>query len=64
MPEEDNSNSEEDYPSYPIIIPDCASLLLLMSGIYGMFQGIEIGHPIYTVLFTNLVEILHVFDEI
>ena len=49
-----NSTSEL-YWVIPLVIPELVSLLCLISAIYGMFQGIEIGHPIYAVLFTNLV---------
>ena len=52
------NNSSELYWVIPMVIPEFASLICLLSGIYGMFQGIEVCHPIYAVLFTNLVSAL------
>ena len=52
------NNSSELYWVIPMVIPEFASLICLLSGIYGMFHGIEVCHPIYAVLFTNLVSAL------
>ena len=38
-----------------LVLPECVCLVFLFCGIYGMFQGIEIIHPLYTVLFLNLL---------
>ena len=38
-----------------LVLPEYASLIFLLCTIYGMFQGIEIIHPLYTVLFLNLL---------
>ncbi len=51
------NNTWQTYETAPVILPDFANLLFLLTGIHGMNQGIEIGHPVYAVLFTNLVKI-------
>jgi hypothetical protein len=38
-----------------LVLPEYVCLLLLIIGIYTMFHGIEIIHPLYTVLFLNLL---------
>ena len=38
-----------------LLLPEYANLLLFIAGIFGMFNGVEISHPIFSVLFTNLV---------
>jgi len=56
-----NSSSEELILSYPTLIgavtlaPEVLNLVLLAAGLCGMYLGIEIGHPVYSLLFTNLV---------
>jgi hypothetical protein len=37
------------------VMPEYFNLLFLICGLYGMYQGIEIGHPVYAVLFLNLL---------
>jgi len=37
------------------LIPDILDFVLLLVAIYGMYQGIEISHPVYALLFSNLV---------
>ena len=37
------------------IIPEYINILFLLIGLYGMYQGIEIVHPLYAILFLNLV---------
>ena len=37
------------------MLPEVLSLALLSIGVYGTYQGIEITHPIYALLFTNLI---------
>ena len=52
-----NSLLEFDLP-LRLLVPsiDIVNLLLLILGIYGMYNGIEICHPLYMVLFINLVQ--------
>jgi len=58
-----NSTSSDititDNPIYIIqllcIMPEYINLFFFTCGLYGMFQGIEIGHPVYAVLFLNLI---------
>jgi hypothetical protein len=38
-----------------VFTPELLDLFLLALGIGGMHQGIEIGHPVYSLLFANLV---------
>jgi hypothetical protein len=38
-----------------LVLPEYVCLLLLIIGIYTMFHGIEIIHPLYTALFLNLL---------
>ena len=38
-----------------LLLPEYANLLLFIVGIFGMFNGVEISHPIFSVLFTNVV---------
>jgi hypothetical protein len=38
-----------------VIIPDIVSVLILVLALLGMYQGIEISHPVFSVLFANLV---------
>jgi hypothetical protein len=44
-----------------IIAPDYINLVLLITFIYGMYYGIEIQHPLFAVLFLDLVVVL-LFD--
>ena len=37
-----------------LIVPDCFNFLLLFAGMYGMYHGVEINHPIFAVLFLDL----------
>ena len=52
------NNKSDIFWNALIVFPDCTSLVCLLAGICGMFQGIEVCHPIYAVLFTNLVSAL------
>ena len=36
------------------VAPEYINLFFLSCGLYGMYQGIEITHPLYAVLFLNL----------
>jgi len=38
-----------------VIIPDIISMLILVPSLIGMYQGIEISHPVFSVLFANMV---------
>ena len=38
-----------------LICPEFVNIALLSTGIFQMFNGIEINHPIYHVLFINLI---------
>jgi hypothetical protein len=40
--------------SVSAVIPDFLGFFFLSFGIFGMYQGIEIGHPVYALLFSNL----------
>jgi hypothetical protein len=58
-----NSESLESYitdnPIYIVqlfcVMPEYFNLFFLTCGLYGMYQGIEISHPLYAVLFLNLI---------
>ena len=38
-----------------LIVPEYFNLIVLIVGVYGMYQGIEITHPLYAILFVNLI---------
>ena len=38
-----------------MIVPDYLNCALLLLGIYGMYHGIEIQHPLYAMMFLNLI---------
>ena len=40
---------------YSLIAPEYLNFPFLSMSIYGMYQGIEIQHPLYAVLFLNLI---------
>ncbi len=37
------------------IIPELINMTFLLLGIYGMYRGIEVQHPLYAILFLNLI---------
>jgi hypothetical protein len=37
------------------IVPELMNLTFLLLGIYGMYKGIEIQHPLYAIIFFNLI---------
>ena len=37
-----------------LVSPEFVNLVILFIGIYGIYQGIEIQHPLYAVLFLNI----------
>ena len=53
--EETNSEIILELPILILILPETLNLIFLISGVTGMYNGVEIQHPLYTVLFTNLV---------
>jgi hypothetical protein len=48
-----------DNPIYVLqilcVVPEYLNLFFLSCGLYGMYQGIEIAHPLYAVLFLNII---------
>ena len=38
-----------------MVVPEFTNLIFLLLAVLGMYQGIEIGHPLYAVLFANLI---------
>jgi|APCry1669189844_1035258.scaffolds.fasta_scaffold317503_1 hypothetical protein len=38
-----------------LVLPEFIIFLLLLATISAIYRGVEIGHPIYAVLFANLV---------
>ena len=40
--------------SYLMVMPEYINMVLLSASMYGMYHGIEIKHPLYSVLFSNL----------
>ena len=46
--------SDSLFIQYLLIFPEYVNFVILFIGIYGMYHGIEIQHPLYTVLFVNL----------
>ena len=38
-----------------LVVPEYFNLIFLVLGIYGMYHGIEIQHPLYAILFLNLM---------
>ena len=40
---------------YSLIVPEYLNFPVLSMSIYGMYQGIEIQHPLYSVLVLNLI---------
>ena len=38
-----------------LVVPEFVNFILLTIGLLEMYQGIEIGHPIYAILFANLL---------
>jgi hypothetical protein len=37
------------------VVPEYINIIFLSCAIYGMYQGIQIAHPLYTVLFLNFI---------
>ena len=40
------------------LVLECVNIVLLPLGIYFMYRGIEIQHPLYAILFFNLISSL------
>ncbi len=62
-------NYGTDNPMYLLqtlyVVPEYFNLFILSCSLYGMYRGVEISHPLYAVLFLNLIiplmtTILHV----
>jgi hypothetical protein len=57
----ETSTSTLDYESWTTFLkasmamPELICLVFLLLGIYGMYQGIEIQHPLYAILFLDLI---------
>ena len=51
----------EDVDKWPmvlqdiLVVPEYLNLVILLLAVYGMYQGIEIHHPLYAILFLNLI---------
>jgi len=55
-----SSNSYSvDNPMYVLqilcVVPEYLNLFFLSCSLYGMYRGVEIAHPLYAVLFLNLI---------
>ena len=56
-----NNSSVDLVANHPMLwgvatlAPEVLDLILLAAGLIGMYRGIKIGHPVYSLLFTNLV---------
>ena len=37
------------------VVPECINLFFLLIAIYGMYVGIEIHHPLYAIMFLDLI---------
>jgi hypothetical protein len=56
-----NDNAILSLTFTPILVaPEFVNLIFLIIGIYGMQRGIEISHPLYAILFLNLITSLAV----
>ena len=50
--------SVDDWPmvlQVALVAPEYLNLVILLFAVYGMYQGIEIQHPLYAILFLNLI---------
>jgi hypothetical protein len=45
----------DDLVYFAVIFPELSGLVLLTLGIGGLYNGTEIGHPVYSLLFANLI---------
>jgi hypothetical protein len=50
-----NSFENETWLQAAMIVPEYFNFVFLLAGIYGMYEGIEIQHPLYAVIFLNLM---------
>jgi hypothetical protein len=41
--------------TFMFIVPECINIIVLVIVLYGMYQGIEIKHPLYSILFANMI---------
>ena len=44
-----------EFPSLAFILPESFNTLVLTFGLLGMYNGVQIVHPLYAVLFANLL---------
>jgi len=51
----DINNSQSVTHPWILVAPEFVNLIFLIIGVYAMYNGIEICHPLYAVLFLNLV---------
>ena len=52
---QDSLDDIEKLPTVVLAVPEYINIILLAIAIRGTYQGIEIKHPLYTILFTNLI---------
>ena len=52
---ENEVNVSTFYVEELLVVPECFNLLLLFLGVYGMYQGVEIQHPLYAILFADMI---------
>ena len=48
----------DDWPMFlqaTLVAPEYLNFVVLLLAVYGMYQGVEIQHPLYSVLFLNLI---------
>jgi hypothetical protein len=50
-----NYGHKKFYNKWALVVPEYVNVILLSLAIYGMYQGIKIKHPLYTILFTALI---------
>ena len=50
-----NSSALTTNMPYLLVIPEYFNICLLLIGVYGIYRGVEISHPIYFILFVNLI---------
>ena len=48
----ENSNS---LAKIMFVVPEYINVFLVITALYGMYQGIEIKHPLYSILFSNMI---------
>ena len=56
----DTYNTQSISCPWILVIPEFINLTFLIIGVYTIYQGIEIHHPLYAILFVNLLVALFV----